>query len=73
MVEILQFCVPQRVFLEQILFNKVRCMIAAIRVVTHPDGVTTSRYKYLPTAAHITLMAFITLPFSIKVPIILNL
>ena len=33
-------------------------MIAAIRVVTHPDGVTTSRYKYLPTAAHITLMAF---------------
>ena len=34
-------------------------MIAAIRSVTHPDGVTTSSYKYLPTSAHITLMAFI--------------
>ncbi len=34
-------------------------MIAAIRIVTHPDGITTSRYKYLPTPAHITLMAFI--------------
>lgn len=34
-------------------------MIAAIRVVTHPDGITTSSYKYLPTSAHITLMAFI--------------
>jgi plasmid replication initiation protein len=34
-------------------------MIAATRVVTHPDGATISIYKYLPTAAHITLMAFI--------------
>ena len=34
-------------------------MIAAIRIVTHPDGITMSRYKYLPTPAHITLMAFI--------------
>jgi len=34
-------------------------MLAAIRVVTHPDGITTSSYKYLPTPAHITLMAFI--------------
>lgn len=34
-------------------------MIAAIRTVTHPDGITTSSYKYLPTSAHITLMAFI--------------
>jgi plasmid replication initiation protein len=34
-------------------------MLAAIRVVTHPDGVTTSSYKYLPTSAHIMLMAFI--------------
>lgn len=34
-------------------------MLAAIRVVTHPDGVTTSSYKYLPTPSHITLMAFI--------------
>lgn len=34
-------------------------MLAATRVVTHPDGITTSSYKYLPTSAHITLMAFI--------------
>lgn len=34
-------------------------MIAATRVVIHPDGITTSSYKYLPTSAHITLMAFI--------------
>lgn len=34
-------------------------MPAATRVVTHPDGTTISSYKYLPTAAHITLMAFI--------------
>ena len=34
-------------------------MLAAIRVVTHPDGITTSSYKYLPTPSHITLMAFI--------------
>lgn len=34
-------------------------MLAATRIVTHPDGVTTSSYKYLPTPAHITLMAFI--------------
>lgn len=34
-------------------------MIAAIRFVTHPDGIATSSYKYLPTPAHITLMAFI--------------
>ncbi len=40
-------------------FFKVIYMIAATRVVTHPDGITKSSYKYLPTAAHITLMAFI--------------
>ncbi len=34
-------------------------MLAAIREVTHPDGITISSYKYLPTPAHITLMAFI--------------
>lgn len=34
-------------------------MLAAIREVTHPDGLTISSYKYLPTPAHITLMAFI--------------
>ncbi len=34
-------------------------MIAATRVVTHPDGITTSSYKYLSTSSHITLMAFI--------------
>ncbi len=34
-------------------------MIAATRAVTHPDGASTSSYKYLPTSAHITLMAFI--------------
>lgn len=34
-------------------------MLAATRVVIHPDGITTSSYKYLPTSAHITLMAFI--------------
>lgn len=34
-------------------------MLAATRIVTHPDGITTSSYKYLPTPAHITLMAFI--------------
>jgi plasmid replication initiation protein len=42
-----------------IIFCEFYTMIAAIRVVTHPDGVTTSSYKYLQTSAHITLMAFI--------------
>lgn len=41
------------------IFLKGFIMLAAIRLVTHPDGVTTSSYKYLPTSAHITLMAFI--------------
>lgn len=34
-------------------------MLAATRVVIHPDGTTISSYKYLPTPSHITLMAFI--------------
>lgn len=34
-------------------------MLAATRVVIHPDGKSSSSYKYLPTPAHITLMAFI--------------
>lgn len=34
-------------------------MLAATRIVIHPDGTTISSYKYLPTSAHITLMVFI--------------
>lgn len=34
-------------------------MLAATRVVVHPDGTTVSHYQYLPTSAHITLMVFI--------------